>query len=172
MVACGAVAVGRCTRNGRFRRWVFSRVSGHLGVGRPSIYTASGRRHGRNPRPNRHPGHFPTSRFFCSNLVGAPPAGKRCATTGGLRSSQTCTAECFRSRAEVFFARWHSCCFRSWAFCCSRFCCVGRREGVHHESRACPSQQTVQTAAYGANRRHHPGKIASSGMVYNPFNKE
>ena len=45
-------------------------------------------------------------------------------------------------------------------------------KGVHHESRACPSQQTVQTAAYGANRRHHPGKIASSGMVYNPFNKE
>ena len=130
---------------------------------------------GQNPdrTSGLHAGHFPISRFFCPNLVGAPPpAGKRCATTGGLRSSQTCTAECFRSRAEVFFARWHSCCFRSWAFCCSRFCCVGRREGVHHESRACPSQQTVQTAAYGASRRHHPGKIASSRMVYNPFSKE
>src|ERR1035437_1794321 len=70
--------------------------------------------------------------FLPQSCRRAPPAGKRCATTGGLRSSQTCTAECFRSRAEVFFARWHSCCFRSWAFCCSRFCCVGRREGVHH----------------------------------------
>jgi len=42
---------------------VLFRGPSHLGVGRPSIYTTSGRRYGRNPRPNRHPGHFPTRRF-------------------------------------------------------------------------------------------------------------
>ena len=42
---------------------VLCRGPSHLGVGRPSIYTTSGRRYGRNPRPNRHPGHFPRCRF-------------------------------------------------------------------------------------------------------------
>ena len=36
-------------------------------------------------------------------------------------TSQTCAAECFRSRAEVLFARLHSCRFRSRGFCCWRF---------------------------------------------------
>src|ERR1039458_9568431 len=49
------------------------RVPSHLGVGRRSIYTTSGsRRYGRNPRPNRHPGHFPRCRFHGPISVGSP----------------------------------------------------------------------------------------------------
>src|ERR1022692_401857 len=51
---------------------VLFRGPSHLGVGRPSIYTTSGRRYGRNPRPNRRPGHFPRCRYIVRDLAGAP----------------------------------------------------------------------------------------------------
>src|ERR1035438_3809500 len=62
---------------GPYRRWVSGRVSDDLGVGRRSTYTASGRRYGRNPRPNRHPGHFPTRRFISPAIRGGPKRSQK-----------------------------------------------------------------------------------------------
>src|ERR1039458_1366077 len=121
----------------------------------------------------RHGGQSTRSRFFCPNLVGAPPqqvsaarllAGydpAKPARRNVLGPELRCSLQ---DGTAAVSGRGHSAApgFAAWV----------AEKGVHHESRACPSQQTVQTAAYGANRRHHPGKIASSGMVYNPFNKE
>jgi len=52
----------------------------------------------------------------------------------------------------------------------------GRREGVHHDrapvsaSRRSRPPLAARTGAIIAS--HHPEKVASSGMIYNPFNKE
>src|ERR1035437_8659297 len=51
---------------------VLCRGPSHLGVGRTSIYTTSGRRYGRNPRPNRLPGPFPRCRFHAPDPIAAP----------------------------------------------------------------------------------------------------